>query len=41
MKQYLRVEGLIDHPSEAVVESLQVRVLDANGGVKATQTAKV
>jgi hypothetical protein len=41
MKQYLRVEGLIDHPSEAVVESLQVRVRDANGGVKATQTAKV
>lgn len=41
MKQYLRVEGMIDHPSEAVVESLQVRVLDASGGVKATQTAKV
>lgn len=41
MKQYLRVEGTIDHPLEAVVKSVQVRVLDAGGGVKATQSAKV
>lgn len=41
MKQYLRVEGMIDHPESAVVKTLQIRVLDANGGVRATQTAKV
>jgi len=41
MKQYLRVDGLVEHPPEAVVEAVQVRVLDAAGGVKATQSAKV
>lgn len=41
MKQYLRIEGLVDHPAGAVVQSLQVRVLDANGVVKATQVAKL
>lgn len=41
MKQYLRVEGMVDHPPEAVVTTVQVRVLDASGGVKATQSAKV
>ncbi|TMH35163.1 MAG: hypothetical protein E6H58_04685 [Betaproteobacteria bacterium] len=41
MKQYLRVEGMIDHPVQAVVKNIQVRVMDASGGVKATQTAKV
>jgi hypothetical protein len=38
LKQYLRVEGLIDHPPQAVIKSLQVRVLDEAGAVKATQT---
>jgi hypothetical protein len=41
MKQYLRVEGMIDHPPQAVVKTVQVRVMDASGGVRATQTAKV
>lgn len=41
MKQYLRIEGMIDHPQQAVVKSIEVRVMDASGGVKATQTAKV
>lgn len=41
MKQYLRVEGLIDHPAAAVVKTVQVRVMDASGGVKATQSAKL
>jgi len=41
MKQYFRVEGMIDLPAQAVVTSIQVRVMDASGGVKATQTAKV
>jgi len=38
LKQVLRVEGLIDHPPQAVIKSLQVRVLDEAGAVKATQT---
>lgn len=41
LKQYLRVEGMIDHPPEALVKSLQIRVLDTGGGLKATQTAKL
>jgi len=41
MKQYLRVEGMVDHPPEAVVTNVQVKVFDTSGGVKATQTAKV
>jgi hypothetical protein len=41
MKQYLRVEGMVEHPAEAVVDTVQVRVLDTSGGVRATQSAKV
>lgn len=41
MKQSLRVEGTVDHPPEAVVQALQVKVLDTGGAVKATQTAKI
>ena len=38
LKQYLRVEGLIEHPPQAVIKSLQVKVLDDAGAVKATQS---
>jgi hypothetical protein len=41
MKQYLRLEGTVDYPRDAVVKTVQVRVLDASGGVKAAQVAKV
>jgi hypothetical protein len=41
VKQYARVEGLIDHPAPAVVKSVQVRVLDSSGGVRASQTVKL
>jgi hypothetical protein len=41
LKQYLRVEGMVDHPPAAVVKSLQIRVLDSSGGLRATQTAKL
>lgn len=40
-RQHARIEGLLDHPAEAVVESIQVRVIDDNGGVRATQTVKL
>lgn len=41
MRQYLRVEGMVDHPADAVVKTVQVKVLDTSGGVRATQTAKL
>jgi hypothetical protein len=41
VKQYARVEGLVDHPTPAVVKTVQVRVLDSNGGLRASQTLKL
>jgi hypothetical protein len=41
LKQYARLEGMLNHPDGAVVESLQVRVLDSSGGVRASQTVKL
>jgi hypothetical protein len=41
LKQYLRVEGIIDHPPQAVVKAVSVRVIDMNGAVRATQAVKL
>lgn len=41
VKQYARVEGTVDHPQPAVVKTVQVRVLDTSGGVRASQTVKM
>jgi hypothetical protein len=41
VKQYARIEGLIEHPPHAVVKTVQVRVSDNNGGVRATQTVRL
>jgi hypothetical protein len=41
LKQYVRVEGHVEHPPQAVVKTVQVRVTDNNGGVRATQTAQL
>jgi hypothetical protein len=41
LRQYARVDGRIDHPAAAVVKTVQVRVLDLSGGVRATQTVKL
>jgi hypothetical protein len=41
LKQYARVEGTIEHPPGAVVRSVQAKVMDANGTVRATQTVKL
>jgi len=41
LKQYLRVEGVLDHPAQAVVKSVQVRVMDGRGTVRAIQTVKL
>lgn len=36
-RQYQRVEGLLRFPAPATLEGVQVRVVDAQGGVRATQ----
>ena len=41
MKQYGRIEGMIDYPPLAVVKSVSVRVLDASGAIKATSVVKL
>lgn len=41
LKQTLRLEGMIDYPTQAVVKTVSVRVTDSNGVVKATATAKI
>jgi hypothetical protein len=41
MRQVTRVEGMVDHPPEAVIKTVQVRVMDAQGVTKATQTVRL
>jgi hypothetical protein len=41
LRQYLRVEGRLDYPANAVVKTVQVRLMDVNGGMRATQTVKL
>ena len=41
VKQYARVEGMVDCPPQAVVKSAQVKVTDAGGAVRALQTLKL
>jgi len=41
VKQYLRLEGMIDHPAQAVVKTVQVKVTDNRGAVRATQMLKL
>lgn len=40
MKQYLRVEGMLDPPPQLVVKSASVRVMDLNGALKASLTVR-
>jgi len=41
MRQYARVEGLVEIPADAVIKTVQARVIDSQGGVRATQTIKL
>jgi hypothetical protein len=41
LKQVLRVEGTVEHPPQAMVKTISVKVLDAGGAVRASQTSKV
>lgn len=41
VRQYLRLDGAAEYPSTAVVKQVQVRVLDEQGRVQATQSLKL
>jgi hypothetical protein len=41
IRQYARVEGLIDHPPGVVLKTVQARVTDAQGAVRATETLRL
>ena len=41
LKQYLRLEGMIEFPVAAVVKGVTVKVFDTQGAVKASQTTKL
>lgn len=41
LRQYLRLEGLLQHPPAAVVKTVQVKVTDLSGTVRATHTARL
>lgn len=41
LKTYARVEGLIDLPAGAMVQTVQARVTDQQGAVRASQTVKL
>ena len=41
VKQSLRLEGMIDYPERAVVKTVQIRVTDGQGNVRATQSFKL
>jgi hypothetical protein len=41
VKQSARLEGTVSYPQDAVVKTVQVKVTDSQGGVRATQTVKL
>jgi len=41
MKQYARIEAVAEYPADAVLQTVQIRVLDDKGGVRAQHTAKL
>lgn len=41
LKQYARVEGTLEYPEQAVVRTLEVKVMDQAGDVRATQTVQL
>lgn len=41
MKQYQRLEGVVDLPAGAVVKQLEIRVLDTSGKLQASEVARM
>lgn len=40
-RQYARLEGDIEHPGDAVIRSIQARVVDKQGAVRASQSVRL
>ena len=40
LRQYARLDGQVDVPKAAVVKTLQVKIIDSSGAVRATHTAR-
>jgi hypothetical protein len=40
LRQYARVDGVIEHPMAAVIKLVQVKVIDSQGATRATQSVK-
>jgi hypothetical protein len=40
-RQYARLEGDIEHPGDAVIRSIQARVVDKQGAIRATQSVRL
>jgi hypothetical protein len=41
VKQVARVEGTVEHPTGAVIKTVQVRIMDTKGATRATHTARL
>jgi hypothetical protein len=41
VKQYRRVEGMVDHPPQAVIKVVTVKVTDTRGAVLASHSVKM
>jgi hypothetical protein len=41
LRRVTRVTGLIDHPTDAVIKAVEVRVLDARGAMQTSQTLRL
>lgn len=41
LKQYVRVDDVLEYPAEAVIKLVQVRIVDAKGTTRATQMLKL
>ena len=41
IRQMSRIQGLVEHPAAAVIKSIQVKVMDAQGATKASQILRL
>jgi len=41
MKQYARMEAVVEYPAQVVLKTVQIRVLDTKGGVRAQHSARL
>lgn len=41
VRQYARVEGMFDYPAEAVIKTVQARIVDQKGALRASQSVRL